>query len=74
MTPEDLERLNKLKDSLPLKHQTKRLVLESLLIKELNGVIKKQNDEIDMLIKQKKYLQSKLREKHEEKKEREEKK
>jgi len=48
MTPEDLERLDKLKDSHPLKHQTKRLVLESLLIKELNGVIKKQNDEIDM--------------------------
>jgi len=74
MTPEDLERLDKLKDSHPLKHQTKRLVLESLLIKELNGVIKKQNDEIDMLIKQKKYLQSKLREKHGEKKEKEKKK
>jgi len=69
MTPEDLDRLSKLRDSHPLKEQTKRLVLESMLIKELNGVIKKQNDEIDMLIKQKQYLQSKLREKYGEKKE-----
>ena len=43
--------------------KTERLMLESRLVKQLNGVIKKQNDEIDMLIKQKQYLQSKLREK-----------
>ena len=43
--------------------ETQRLTLESALVKELNRIIKKQNDEIDMLIKQKQYLQSKLREK-----------
>ena len=43
--------------------ETQRLTLESALVKELNGIIKKQNDEIDMLIKQKQFLQSKLREK-----------
>ena len=43
--------------------ETERLLLESKLVKKLNGVIKKQNDEIDMLIKQKEFLQSKLREK-----------
>jgi hypothetical protein len=43
--------------------ETQRLTLESALVKELNGIIKKQNDEIDMLIKQKKFLQSKLRKK-----------
>ncbi len=43
--------------------ETQRLNLESALVKELNAIIKKQNDEIDMLIKQKQYLQSKLREK-----------
>lgn len=42
---------------------TERLILESLLVKELNSVIKKLNDEVDMLTKQKVYLQSKLREK-----------
>jgi len=42
---------------------TERLMLESKLVKELNGVIKKLNDEVDMLTKQKLYLQSKLREK-----------
>ena len=48
--------------------ETQRLTLESALVKELHGIIKKQNDEIDMLIKQKKYLQSKLREKTDDKK------
>ena len=43
--------------------KTERLMLESRLVKELNGVIKKLNDEVDMLTKQKSYLQSKLREK-----------
>ena len=42
--------------------ETQRLTLESVLVKELNGIIKKQNDEIDKLIKQKEFLQSKLRE------------
>ncbi len=42
--------------------ETQRLILESVLVKKLNGVIKKQNDEIDMLLKQKQFLQSKLRE------------
>lgn len=42
---------------------TERLVLESKLVKELNGVIKKLNDEVDALTKQKVFLQSKLREK-----------
>jgi hypothetical protein len=43
--------------------KTERLMLESKLVKELNGVIKKLNDEVDMLTKQKVYLQSKLKEK-----------
>ena len=45
-----------------LSKETERLILESVLVKKLNGVIKKQNDEIDMLLKQKQFLQSKLRE------------
>lgn len=67
MTLEDLDRLNKLKDSHPLKHQTKRLLLESLLVKQLNKVIEKLNNEVDMLTKQKKFLQSKLRKKYDKK-------
>jgi|TARA_B100001094_G_C17838789_1_gene626905 hypothetical protein len=42
---------------------TERLILDSKLVKELNRIIKKLNDEVDMLTKQKKYLQFKLREK-----------
>ena len=42
---------------------TERLILDSKLVKELNGIITKLNDEVDMLSKQKMYLQSKLREK-----------
>jgi hypothetical protein len=42
---------------------TERLILDSKLVKELNTIIKKLNDEVDMLFKQKTYLQSKLREK-----------
>jgi len=42
---------------------TERLILESKLVKELNGVIKKLNDEVNMLTKQKVFLQSKLKEK-----------
>lgn len=45
---------------------TKRLILDSKLAKELNGIIKKLNDEVDMLDKQKNFLQSKLRQKGEE--------
>ena len=48
--------------------KTERLMLESALVKQLNGVIKKLNDEVDMLTKQKQYLQSKLREKTDDKK------
>ena len=58
--------------------KTERLMLESELVKQLNGVIKKLNDEVDvlneknknlndavdMLTKQKVYLQSKLKEKN----------
>jgi len=51
----DQERINSI--------TTQRLMLESKLVKKLNGVIKKLNDEVDMLTKQKIYLQSKLREK-----------
>ena len=42
--------------------ETQRLTLESVLVKELNGIKKKLNDEVDMLTKQKQFLQSKLRE------------
>ena len=42
---------------------TERLVLESLLVKQLNKVIEKLNKEVDMLTEQKVYLQSKLKEK-----------
>jgi len=52
----DRQRINSIK--------TERLLLESKLVKELNGVIKKLNDEVDMLTKQKIYLQSKLKEKN----------
>ncbi len=51
---------------------TERLILESTLVKQLNGVIKKLNDEVDALTKQKIYLQSKLREKDNGQKEKEE--
>lgn len=66
---EDVDRVKK---TFSLK--TERLILESKLIKELNGVIQKLHEQIDMLLKQidmllkqKKYLQSKLREKNGEK-------
>jgi len=56
------ENFDKMKKTLSTK--TERLILESKLIKELNMVIKKLNDQVDMLTKQKEYLQSKLREKN----------
>jgi len=61
----DKERLELILNKNNTSINTERLVLDSKLVKELNGIIKKQNDEIDMLIKQKIYLQSKLREKGE---------
>jgi len=57
MTPEDLDRLNKLKDNHPMKETVKRDVLTVEHIRKLH-------EEIDMLRKQKIYLQSKLREKN----------
>ena len=57
MTPEDLDRLNKLKDNHPMKNTVKRDVLTVEHIRKLH-------EEIDMLRKQKIYLQSKLREKN----------
>jgi hypothetical protein len=59
----DRERLESILNKTNVGLNTERLVLDSKLVKELNGIIKKQNDEIDALIKQKVYLQSKLREK-----------
>ena len=59
---EDLDRMKK-----TLSTKTERLILESKLIKQLNMVIKKLHDQVDMLTKQKEYLQSKLREKNGEK-------
>ena len=40
---------------------TERLILETKLVRQLNVVIKRLNDEVDMLTKQKKFLQSKLK-------------
>lgn len=60
MTPEDLDRLGKLKDNHPMKDTVKRDVLTVEHIRKLH-------EEIDMLRKQKIYLQSKLREKNGEK-------
>ena len=46
-----------------IKVSTERLILETKLVKELNGIIEKLNNEVDMLTKQKVFLQSKLRQK-----------
>jgi hypothetical protein len=59
----DKERLESILNKNNTSLNTERLILDSKLIKELNGIIKKLNDEVDMLSKQKTYLQSKLREK-----------
>jgi hypothetical protein len=59
----DKERLAALLNNNHKCYGTTNLVLNSKLVKELNGIIKKLNDEVDMLIKQKEYLQGKLREK-----------
>ena len=42
---------------------TERLILETKLVRQLNVVIKRLSDEVDMLTKQKVFLQSKLKEK-----------
>ena len=60
----DKERLESILNNNHKCYSTQKLILDSKLVKELNGIIKKQNDEIDALIKQKIYLQSKLREKN----------
>jgi hypothetical protein len=59
----DKERLESILNKNNTRLNTERLILDSKLVKELNGIIKKLNDEVDMLAKQKMYLQSKLREK-----------
>lgn len=57
------------------KIKTERLMLESVLVKQLNGVIKKLNDEVDVLNNKNKnlteavsMLESKLKEKDSDKK------
>ena len=66
----DKERLETILNNNHKCYGTENLILESKLVKELNGIIKKLNDEVDVLVvkndaltKQKEYLQSKLREK-----------
>ena len=66
----DKERLEGLLNNSHKCYSTENLILDSKLVKELNGIIKKLNDEVDVLVakvdaltKQKEYLQSKLREK-----------
>ena len=66
----DKERLETILNNNHKCYGTENLILESRLVKELNGIIKKLNDEVDTLVtkvdaltKQKEYLQSKLREK-----------
>jgi len=63
---EDLERVDRLKDTHPMKDAVKRDILTVEHIKKLH-------EEIDMLRKQKIYLQSKLREKNGEKENKEQK-
>jgi len=64
----DKERLESILNRNNKNFNTERLILDSKLVRELNGIIKKLNDEVDMLSKQKVYLQSKLKEKQDEKK------
>jgi hypothetical protein len=59
----DKERLESILNKSSKNFNTERLILDSKLVKELNSIIKKLNDEVDMLSKQKIYLQSKLKEK-----------
>ena len=57
----DKERLESILNKSHKCYSTEKLILDSKLVKELNGIIKKLNDEVDMLTKQKVFLQSKLR-------------
>ena len=57
----DKERLESILNKSNTSVNTERLILDSKLVKELNGIIKKLNDEVDMLTKQKVFLQSKIR-------------
>ena len=57
----DKERLESILNKSNTNVNTERLILDSKLVKELNGIIKKLNDEVDMLTKQKVFLQSKIR-------------
>ena len=59
----DKEKLESILNKNNVSLNTERLILDSKLVQELNGIIKKLNDEVDMLTKQKVYLQSKLKEK-----------
>lgn len=66
----DKERLQKILNTNHKCFSTENLILNSKLVKELNLIIKKLNDQVDQLVtsndaltKQKEYLQSKLREK-----------
>jgi len=66
----DKERLQKILNTNHKCFGTENLILNSKLVKELNLIIKKLNDQVDQLVisndaltKQKEYLQSKLREK-----------
>jgi len=59
----DKERLESILNKSHKCYSTEKLILDSKLVKELNGIIKKLNDEVDMLTKQKVFLQSKLKEK-----------
>jgi hypothetical protein len=59
----DKERLESILNKNHKCYSTEKLILDSKLVKELNGIIKKLNDEVDMLTKQKVFLQSKLKEK-----------
>jgi len=59
----DKERLESILNKNNVSLNTERLILDSKLVKELNGIIKKLNDEVDMLTKQKVFLQYKLKEK-----------
>jgi len=57
----DKERLESILNKSNTSINTERLILDSKLVKELNGIIKKLNDEVDMLTKQKVFLKSKLK-------------
>ena len=66
----DKERLESILNNNHKCYGTENLILNSKLVKELNLIIKKLNDQVDLLVtsndaltKQKEYLQSKLREK-----------